>query len=389
MAKITTTLFGELALLPYQAEVPVREKLEWLTDVLQAYDGSEQRLQSRTKPRQTLEYNVPLQYWKKATAFNTLYGAIRKDWAVPVWTEAQAVGDITGGQNTIDCDTLVHDLRADSLAMLFSLDGSYEIVEIESITATDVTIYGPGATSRLGAWLIPVRRGFIVGTAQMPTNGREGSVKVTFQIDDNLSLTPAEPAQYLGDDIYYDAGLLSESGIMTRVLQQRQDVIDFELGPVERRTPWNNARYSSPYASLLEGPTEVRAYKEFLYRRAGKFRAFWLPTFENDLRLLSTGTITSTMVVESASLIDYASNRTHIAIEDADGNWYPREISDFIQLDADRVQFTLSTNLNLDSDKIVRMSYLGLNRLDADQIAFNWVGNNVVKSEVRILEISP
>ena len=58
MAKITTTLFGELAILPYQAEAPVKESLEFLTDVITAYDATEERLQLRSKPRQSFNYSI-------------------------------------------------------------------------------------------------------------------------------------------------------------------------------------------------------------------------------------------------------------------------------------------------------------------------------------------
>ena len=45
MAKITTTLFGELAIIPFQAEAPISETLEFYTDVMLASDGTEKRLQ--------------------------------------------------------------------------------------------------------------------------------------------------------------------------------------------------------------------------------------------------------------------------------------------------------------------------------------------------------
>lgn len=388
MAKISTTLFGEKAFLPYQAETPILERFEFLTDVIEHQDGTEQRIQTRQVARQFFEYTIPLQYWKKAAAFNTLYGALRKDWAVPVWSEGQFVGDITAAQTVISCDTLVHDLTASSLAMLFSADGSYEIVEIDTITNTDVTLLS-GASARLSAYLIPVKTAFIVGTATLSSSGREGSVKLTFQIENTTEITSAAPSQYLGDDIYYEPGILGDSKFIERVLEMRHDINDFDLGIVGRSTPWLNPRYSMPYRALMEGATEVRQYKEWVFRRAGKYRAFWLPTFENDLRHKSANLVTNILLVDSDSIVDYASNRVHIAVEDMAGNWYPRQVTEFQQTGSTTVQITLDSPLNIDASEIARISYLGLNRMDIERVELNWLGNSVVRSEVRIVELSP
>lgn len=386
MPKVTTTLFGELAVLPYQAEAPVKESLEFLTDVITAYDATEERLQLRSKPRQSFNYSIPLQAWHTASAFNTEYGAIRKDWAVPIWTEAQYVGTISAGLFSIGCITAVYDLRPQSLAMLYSVGGDFQIIEINEVFSDHITLL-VGTKYITGAWLMPVRKGWIQGNIDKPINGHNGKSLLTFVIDDNPVITPVAPAQYLGDDIYYDAPLLSDGSLLAS-LSQQQDIIDMSLGPVTRRTNWNRPQYGKPWRSLLTTPEEVRSYREFLYRRAGKFRRFWYPTFENNMRVTNTGNITTTLTIQSDSFIDYASLRTHIAIE-ANGVWYPRAISDPIQIDAQRVQLTLSPALNVPATGITRISYLGLHRFDTDRIELSWQGGGVVESNVQILELLP
>lgn len=386
MAKVTTTLFGELAVLPYQAEAPVKESLEFLTDVIAAYDATEERLQLRSKPRQSFNYSIPLQAWRTAAAFNTEYGAIRKDWAVPIWTEAQYVGTIGAGLLSIDCATAFYDIRPQSLAMLYSVCGDFQIIEIDEVFSDHITLLAD-TEYVAGAWLMPVRKGWIQGNIDKPTNGHNGKSSLTFVIDDNPVITPAVPAQYLGDDIYYDAPLLS-SGSLSASLSQQQDITDMSLGPVARRTNWDRPQYGKPWRSLFTTPEEVRSYREFLYRRAGKFRRFWYPTFENNMRVANTGNITTTLVIQSDSFIDYASLRTHIAVE-ANGVWYPRAVSNPIQLSAQQVQLTLSSALNIPAASITRTSYLGLHRFDADRIELSWQGGGVVESNVQILELMP
>ncbi|AZF90027.1 tail assembly structural protein [Pseudomonas phage vB_PaeS_SCUT-S3] len=386
MAKVNTQLYGELAILPYQAEAPIKETLEFLTDVMQAYDATEKRLQLRSKPRQSFSYSVPIQAWRSAAAFNTQYGAIRKDWAVPLWAEAQYVGNVAQDADEVFCNTSLYDLRDSSLAMLYSVCGNFQVIEIDQVFSNRITLLSQ-ADEISGAWLMPVRKGWINGNVDMPTSGHNSKQSVTFVIDDNPTIAPAIPAQYLGDDIYYDVPLLSNGAVSTS-LSQQQDVTDLSLGPVARRTNWNRPQYGKPWRSLLETPQKVRSYREFLYRRAGKFRSFWFPTFENNMRLASTGNISTTITISSDSFLDYASLRNHIAIE-ANGVWYPRAISNPIQLDPERIQFTLSSALNIRAETIGRISYLGLHRFDADRIELNWRGGGIVETNVQILELAP
>lgn len=386
MAKISTVLYGELALLPYQPEVPVKETLEFLTDVITAYDASEKRSALRNKARQTFSYTTPIQAWRSAVTFNTEYGAIRKDWAIPIWTESQSVGNVSAGLNYITCNTTLYDLRNSSLAMLFNSCGVCQILEITTVDSDKINL-STNTTLINNAWLIPVRKGFVDGDIQKPTNGANSKTTINFVIDDNPILSPSDPTQYLSDDIYYDLPLLNGGSLDTSLTQQ-QDINDWSLGPIARRTNWNKPQFGKPYRSILEGASAIRDYKNFLFRRAGRYRSFWFPTFENNLRLTSTGAITNLISFQSDSFIDYASLRTHIAIE-ANGVWYPRALSGITQATPDTVQATLSSAININANTITRISYLGLHRFDADRIELTWLGNNVVEANVQILELSP
>lgn len=389
MAKINTVLFGELAIIPHPAETPIRESLEFFTDMLESNNGTEERLQLRSKARHKFSYDIPLQAWRTAEAFNTETGAIRKQWAVPIWTEAQYVGTIAEAAITIACDTTIYDLRAESLALLYTGCDNWQIVEIATLDAVSIVPYNELVAMR-GAWLIPIRLGAIVGNVSKPTNGHSGKTSLTFEIEvsDIVALTPDVPTQYLSNDLYLEPPLLSGSSV-DRSIEQRLDVTDFALGPVARRSPWLNSQFGTSYRSVIEGGAEMREYKKFLYRRAGKFKSFYMPTFENNLRVANVGTIVSTLVAKSDSFIDYASLRTNIAIKLVTGEWLIRGISNPIQIDEERIQLTLSSALNIAVEKIAFISYLGLNRFDTDRIEITWLGNNVAESNVRILEIKP
>ena len=388
MAKISTNLYGELAILPYQAEAPVKETLAFLTDVIAGSDSTEQRIQMRTKPRQTFDYKIPIQLWNKAASFNTEYGAIRKDWAIPIWTEAQYIGNVAASASSISCNTDYYDLRSNSLAMLYSPSGYWQIVEIGTLATGTIQVLN-SIDAITSAWLMPVRKGWIKGNIAKPTNGNSGKTSISFVIDDNPFISASVPAQYLSNDIYFDVPLLGEGGdSVSASFSQQQDITDMSLGPVSRRSNWNRPQYGKPWRSLLTTPQEIRNYKNFLFRRAGKFRSFWHPTFENNMRLVNTGLVSTSISVKTDSFLEYAMLRTHIAVE-SNGSWYARAISNPLQIETDVIQFDLSSALNLKAENISRISYLGLNRLDADSIEFNWQGGGIVEVNVPVLELSP
>lgn len=385
MPKINTTLYGELALITQVAEIPITETLEFLTDQIESNNGTEQNIQLRSKARQTFQFNIPLQAGLDADVFNTSYGAIRKKWAVPQWTDAQYVGSVSALATSVACDTVNFDLRANSLAMLYNGCGQYRIVEI--VSKTDTLINFAAGPAIKGAMLIPVRVGHVVGNITKPTNGYNGKVSLTFNVEDLIEVSPADPAQYLGNDIYYEPSLL-DGGQIETTFQMRQDVNDYELGLVEYRTTWLRSKFGRRYRSMMVTPQERKAFRDFVYRRQGKSRPFWMPTFQNDLRVLNTGTVVSTLVISADSYIDYAADRTHIAIE-AGGVWYPRVISAPTPTTPGVIQVTLSAPLNIPASTIRRVSYLGLNRLNTDMVEFNYSSPKAVESAFQILELSP
>jgi hypothetical protein len=383
MAKITTVLFGELALLEFQPEAPSKEGLEFLTDILSSYNNKEQRLQLRAKPRQTISYTVPIKIWDIAKSFNTTYSGISKKWAIPIWSEAQLVGTVNSSASSITCDTVLYDVRAYSIALLYS-NGIWQIVEISTITSSSVTVTN-SLIYQQNCYLIPIRLGWVEGAINSSTNGYNKKTSINFEIDDNLEIIPSAPTQYLGDDIYYTPPLL-KGDQLTKTIQTSMEKIDGELGIVRRRFPWTNNQYASGFYTITATRQEYIDYKNFIHRRCGKFRQFWMPTFEQNLRVVNTGTITTTLLIESDGFNEYTF-RPNIAVL-ADGVWYPRVVSNPVAQPSNRLQLTLSSALNILASKITVVCFLGLNRFNTDKIEMQWA-SGIMESDVSILEILP
>lgn len=384
--KITTTLFGDLAFLPFQADAPMNENISFLTDVLTAQDSTEERIQKRIAPRHTLSYTMPLQAWQVMQAFNTEYQASRLKWAIPLWYEWQFVGTVNAAASSIACDTTVFDFRPSSLALLYTNADTWQIVEISTMTSSAVSVSNT-LISQQNCFIMPIRLGWIADNVSSSFNGFISTESMDFEINDDEYLIPSAPAQYLGDDIYFKAPIGGHSFI-TRTIQSRVDKVDYGLGVIDRLSPWKNSRYATPYASLLKTPTEIRDYRSFLSRRAGRYRQFWMPSFMRNIRVVSTGNITTTLVIKNDAHKDWA-RRVNIAIQHMDGSWTTNMISSAVDAALGNITLTLATSLGYDASLIRNICYLGLYRLDNDSIDMNWIGNSVVQSSVNIVELSP
>jgi len=384
--KITTTLFGDLAFLPFQADAPMTENMSFLTDVQTAQDSTEERVQLRTAPRHTLSYTMPLQAWQVMQAFNTEYQALRLKWAIPLWYEWQFVGTVNAAASSIACDTTVFDFRPSSLALLYTDADTWQIVEISTMTSSAVSVSNT-LISQQNCFIMPIRLGWIADNVSSSFNGFISTESMDFEINDDEYLEPSAPAQYLGDDIYFKAPISGHS-FMTRTIQSRVDKVDYGLGVIDRLSPWKNSRYATPYASLLKTPTEIRDYRNFLYRRAGRYRHFWMPTFERNLRLVTTGNITTTIVIKNDGYNDWT-RRSNIAIQHINGTWTTNTLSAPTIVALGNIQLTLGTSLGYDASLIRNMCYLGLYRFDNDSIDMNWIGNSIVQSTVNIVELTP
>src|SRR5690606_764742 len=99
-------------------------------------------------------------------------------------------------------------------------------------------------------------------------------------------------------------------------------------------------------------------------------------------------TVNTVVDVESNQYLEYASGRKHIAIKDKAGNWTAHTITSAVT-SGTNVRLTISPALSKSAANIEMISYLGLHRLNNDQIDIQYKGAHITESSVSILEIEP
>lgn len=386
---VTTTYHGEVLVLPWCAGVPLSEALEWYTDLITAHDGTDAPIKVRNAPRQSFELLVPVPASDAALAFNLVYGGLTRKWAVPAWQQAQEVGPILAGATSITAQVDLAEFRDESLAILWNSANDWEIVEIASVGSGVLNLLSPVVSAYGLVNLVPVRVGRVTPTAGRQVGPSHAELRLHFEADDNHELSVATPLQFQGYDLYYECPLFTDSRGITDQISTRADVIDADLGVIKEFAPWTFNRKTRPYRTVLQGAAAAWEYREWLHRRAGRYRPFWAPTFEDDFTLLSSGALTTTISVTDDGFSELADNRSHIAVEVAGGTILPREILSYTQPSEGVVTLTLNESLGINATSVERICYLGLMRLDTDRVELQWNGDGICVSEVPVIEVSP
>jgi hypothetical protein len=385
MATFGDATYGTVGLLPIPARAPLRETLGFLTDVNPTYNGGESRVRLRSKPRQRLEMDFIAQPDESKSIYNTIYGGIARRWAVPIWPLGRACGTVSETQTVVPVDTRFTDYRVGSPVLVIGACKRWFVAYVQSKAEDSVSILPPAPQQVKGAYMVPLRWGRIVSSGQKDTDGYGADWSITFEVDDNLSLEPAAPIQYDGNDIYTVPGLLEGNSLAERMYREIE-TFDYDVGAVAAFSPWNYSRTVRPFRAITETDAEAWAMREWVHRRAGRYRRFWQPSFENDIRLAQLGVIGSTMSVYTDDRSPY---RTHIAVGMANGQWLPRKIIDETTTGANTRNILLDAPLNVNATDVRAVSYLGLRRLDADVVQFNWLGNGRCEMSVPVVELSP
>ena len=143
---------------------PVRERRIYLTNILPAYDGTEQRVRLRKAPRLLISYRLVSMQTRETAALHALLWGNSK-FTVPLWQDAQPlVADAAGGSGSISVTTTGRRFAAGGLAAIWRDPFTHEIVTIASVSSGALTLDGAttlGWTADGRTIVMPARAGVL------------------------------------------------------------------------------------------------------------------------------------------------------------------------------------------------------------------------------------
>lgn len=401
--KIQTSQYGEVHVLTNCPLLNSTETLEWMTEVHESFDGSEDRYPLRDAPRQYLNFNYTEMRKAMGDLFHMLYANLRKQWGIPLRQVKRTIPDMSDSDYIIlDAADTIADLRV-GFAFIESSEGG-QVVEIiergryiiiqeeirdpetDEVIQPLITEYQDGfrlsaPVTATNAVVMPLRICVIDGDASINAGGFWFNASVVFRVlaEDLPEHEGEVPEQYKSDDLYWKP-LILDGDSLEMTLTQHQNIVDGSIGGFQRYTHHTKPKYLKPFISVLKDWPEFNAYRRFLFRRSGRYRAFWMPLYEKHLNVLNTSEITSVLSVDTAYQVE--ANRKYIAVKRKDGTWSAHEITA-----RTGGSLTVSPAINAQRNDIQTICYLGLHRLDADRVEFQFLGAGKTRVTVPIVEI--
>lgn len=397
------TAYGEVHVLTNCPLLESTERLEFLTEVHESFEGSEERSALRDAPRQILSFKYVQMQKAMGDMFHMLYANLRKYWGIPLRQVKRSIPDIAEDDFIIlDTSSTQADLKV-GFAFIESREG-VEVVEITEIgryiivqeeirdPETNeviqplITEYQDGFRlsaniTVTNAVMMPLRICIIDGDASINAGGFWSNASVVFRViaEDLPEHDGDLPAQYLGDDIYFNP-LVLDGDSLEMTLTQQQSIVDGSIGGFQQFTHHAKPRYMKPFKSVLKDWLEFHEYRRFLFRRMGRLKAFWMPLYEKHLHITNTGTVYNVLNTDTAYFLE--ADREHIAVKINDV-WTAHAITA-----KTATTLTVSPALNVLVSDIQKVCYLGLHRFDADQIEFQFLGAGITQVTVPITELS-
>lgn len=390
---ITVEIIGSrIVLLPVTFRSGLKEYLVWKTDVLNSYNGTEQRVRVRLSPRQQIAGKAYLDPHEMHRVENLIYGWRKREWAIPMWIESRKIDSaVTAGDFTVNASTLYGDFRVDRLAVLWEGPRKYDVFQIASLTATTITANRAIAQDfSANAVLMPIRSARMMRDPVRSASGYDAVLEVLLEVTDNITLTTyASTTQWNGEDTYFIEPLTGDEDGVDDSYIHRIDTMDFGSGVVNWNAPWNNIRISRAFELVLDGLEEIWEHREWLHRRAGRLRPFYMPTFENNFKVLTEGNIADSFRAEKNDYSAQGSARNTICFKMTDGTYEIRTVTGATLNVSDELEVTFTPNLDRDASEVDEVNFFGLKRLSSDRLEIEWQPNNVAFTTVPITEISP
>lgn len=358
---------------PANWQTPIIERLEFKTDVLLAYDGSEQRIALRQSPRRYFEFGflVPtLLDRQKLEAAISANGS--QSWDLPLWTDSTpCTSAISHGDVVIYADTIGRDFVAGGKALLLATNGNSLIINISTLTTTQLNL----SSAVVGTWpletaVIPLRTAYLEQSQQISRfTGSAIYGVVRFLCDDISTWPTATETEYRDYPILTTASNWSQD--ITTDYQRKMQIVDFGVGGIYRDDESSLPVFIQSHHFVLDSRQKITDFRKFLYSRRGRLNALWIPTFMPDLSFVALSSVYLDVVnIDYTTLYNQTINRRDIRIEMTNGDIHYRRIvaSAVISNSVER----LTLNNTLPSSDIEKISFMMFGRLDTDAIELAW-----------------
>lgn len=373
------------------------ESLEWRTDVLRSFDGSEQRRSLRTKARRSFEYSAAIFRENTALFENLLWGWQNRLYAVPVWSDkTRLTSSANQGDTVLNLNASVYSFVPGGLLVLFAGTTNYEVAEIDSVTGSTVVLSRPlEAPWSLDTSVYPANLGHLpnaVPTQRYTGNVLTASIRITTSPVETDPYTPTAAAPVL----YQDIEVLTRQPNWIRPLdntfEYAFDVIDQNTGAITWDQTESFPRIVRRYSWLLRDRAEVLAFRQMLGRLRGQAKPLWVPSWHLDFRVVtdigSADTFIAVADNEFSSMVGLDAARNNICLRTEDGQTFYRKLVGVSSTaGVTRLQMDSTIGVSVPVSNVRALHILNLSHLATDKVDIVWRSNEVATVETTLITV--
>jgi len=378
---------SRITIFPYHPQTPIRETLEFLTDIIPHDDGSEQRSSLREAPRQQFRFTIRTDDDRTRDAIN----AVITDWqsrvfGIPLWHEQRPLlGDLAINDITVLVDTTFSDYRVGGLATLYTDDFTNETLEIVTVDPGSIELQAGLSQSFLtqDTVVMPARTAYTNPSLDQnrvaigPTD-----FQLQFETIDNVDLSDASAfPTYMGAGQSVAKPVIDRLNFMNgnRIAEgYRRDIaiIDHQTGPQIQFSPWSKSKPTYEYgfeSDVRQTMWEMRLLLHFL---RGSQLSFYVGTgradFKPNLDIGDTDTSFNMPNIGFTQFYQQVTPRSDMRVTRVDGTTSNHTIigSSIISAAVERIDFSPGITPALPLAEIDKIEFLTLSRIADDRVSF-------------------
>lgn len=361
----------------FAPEKKIREELAWLTDIHRAVSGKEQRIALRKNPRQLYDLGFLREDGvERQRLENLLFDWQARLFGLPIWTDVMYLtSDVSISDTTINVDdTSYADLRDGGLAIIWTSETEYEVLNIDTVSASSFTL--SSATTKAftaGTQVFPMRTAHIEAPPRIrryPVGA--ANYRIRFLVTDN----DANLADVSAYSSFNSKVLLDDPNFVRETVAESYDrevrVFDGGTGLLSQISKWDVSRRGSAKRFRPQSRAALWQIRQLLHALRGRQVSFYLPTFAKEFTLDQPLVISSTaMDIANVGYTDFTDSRQPrdvVRVVETDGTETIRSVSAAAELSEDVERLTVDSGWpdNIAIADVERIDIVEKVRFDTD-----------------------
>jgi hypothetical protein len=359
----------------------VKERLEWLTDILTSPVGVEQCRALRRTPRRTWSASFILQGTERTQFMLMLARNGSQPWLLPVWPDVQWVS-LASGQTVINCQTTGRDFVAGGRVLVLADHGpGYEVLTVQQVAPNALTLVGAVSDNWPMARLYPARAARLTDQPQANriTDDLASFVAEFVAVEDCDWAVSAMATTYRGYYVLTEQPDASEN--VTTQYQRLLLVLDNSINYPQIIDTANMPFIAQSYRWQLFGSDERATWRSLFYRLRGRQGRIWIPSYNQDFSLVSDIPAGNTLLVQYVGFSEYSDlakpGQRDLQIACYDGRTYHARITGAQIATATSEYLTLDKILPaIPSAAVASISFMALSRLADDGVELTHFSDN-------------